>query len=190
MCPIKYPSSEAELRWSKWIEALRKDVECAFGIMKGRFRILKTGIRLHGTEAVDDLWATCCALHNMLLEADGLSAEWENGVKSDWEGEMGNHDAADIPMIFRRVGGSATTDLSGMGRGGDEDMTVRHFGAAAPPSPAPAPAANANAAAAGPAPTPVRSLSLREFRGKLIEHFEILWGRREVVWPSRNGVME
>jgi len=25
-----------EMRWSKWLESMRKDVECAFGILKGR----------------------------------------------------------------------------------------------------------------------------------------------------------
>lgn len=34
--PMKAPSTYEELRWSKWIESLRKDVECCFGILKGR----------------------------------------------------------------------------------------------------------------------------------------------------------
>jgi hypothetical protein len=34
--PIKDPSTIAELRWSKWLESMRKDVECTFGILKGR----------------------------------------------------------------------------------------------------------------------------------------------------------
>jgi hypothetical protein len=33
---IKSSSSEAEIRFSQWIESLRKDVECTFGILKGR----------------------------------------------------------------------------------------------------------------------------------------------------------
>ena len=70
---------------------MRKDAEDTFGIMKGRFRILKCGIRLHGVEATDKVWRTCCALHNMLLEADGLSAEWNTGVQSDWQGVLGQH---------------------------------------------------------------------------------------------------
>lgn len=31
-------------RWSKCVESIRKDVECTFGILKGRFRILKEHI--------------------------------------------------------------------------------------------------------------------------------------------------
>ena len=34
--PIKSPSTFDQLRWSKWLESLRKDVECTFGILKGR----------------------------------------------------------------------------------------------------------------------------------------------------------
>jgi DDE superfamily endonuclease len=94
--PFKASSSQAELRWSKWVESMRKDVECTFGILKGRWRILKTGIRLKGTDATDKVWMTCCALHNWLLDIDGLDSEWENGVPSDWEGEMGEHDLTDV----------------------------------------------------------------------------------------------
>ncbi len=75
---------------------MRKDVECTFGILKGRFRVLKTGIRLHKIEAVDKIWLTCCALHNLLLEADGLDEGRENGVPSDWVGELGEHSPEDI----------------------------------------------------------------------------------------------
>mmetsp|Transcript_2588 Transcript_2588/g.3868 ORF Transcript_2588/g.3868 Transcript_2588/m.3868 type:complete len:105 (-) Transcript_2588:443-757(-) len=60
--PSKYYYTYAEMRFSKWIESIRKDVECTFGIMKGRFRILKTGIALHGIEATDKVWMTCCGL--------------------------------------------------------------------------------------------------------------------------------
>jgi hypothetical protein len=55
---------------------MRKDVECTFGIMKGRFRILKSGIRLKGQEAGDKIFLTCCALHNWLLHVDGLDKHW------------------------------------------------------------------------------------------------------------------
>ena len=45
-----------ETRWSEWLESMRKDVECTFGIMKGRFRILKVGIRLHSVKAENNIW--------------------------------------------------------------------------------------------------------------------------------------
>jgi Plant transposon protein len=83
--PTKIPITKPELLWSEWLESLRKDVECTFGILKGRWRILKTGIHVHGVEAADNIWLTCCALHNLLLESDGLSNKWEQGERSDWE---------------------------------------------------------------------------------------------------------
>ena len=65
---------------------MRKNVEYTFGIMKWRWRILKTGIRVGGVEAVDKIWLTCCALHNLLLEINGLDKAWDGqGVPtSEW----------------------------------------------------------------------------------------------------------
>jgi hypothetical protein len=71
MPPLKESSNYGDIRWSKWLESMRKDVECTFGIMKGRWRILKTGIRIQGLDNIDHIWKTCCALHNWLLEVDG-----------------------------------------------------------------------------------------------------------------------
>ena len=81
-----------EICWSKLLESMRKDVECTFGILKGRWRILKSGIRHQGVDAVDKIWLTCCVLHNWLLEIDGLNAKWSeiSMPGSDWEGELGD----------------------------------------------------------------------------------------------------
>ena len=75
--PMKQTMYVTETRWSQWLESMRKDVECTFGILKGRWRILKSGIRLHGVDTADNIWMTCCALHNMLLEVDGNSESWD-----------------------------------------------------------------------------------------------------------------
>jgi hypothetical protein len=80
--PLKSTCNRAEMRFSEWPELLRKDVECTFGILKGRWRVRKRGIRVHNTEVVDNISLTCCALHNMLLDVDGLSKAWKNGVRS------------------------------------------------------------------------------------------------------------
>ena len=60
-------------QWSQWLESIRKDVECTFGILKKRFRILTSGIRVRKEACVTAIFETCCALHNQLLEYDG----WE-----------------------------------------------------------------------------------------------------------------
>jgi hypothetical protein len=53
IAPFKHTSSLKEYRWSEWLESMRKDVECTFGILKGRWRILKSGIRVSGHQATD-----------------------------------------------------------------------------------------------------------------------------------------
>ena len=47
-----------EHEFSEWLESIRKDAECTFGIMKGRFCVLKTGTRVHGHVATDRIWLT------------------------------------------------------------------------------------------------------------------------------------
>ncbi len=90
-----------EIRWSKWLESMRKDVECTFGILKGRWRILKSGIRIQGVDAVDNIWLTCCVLHNWLLEIDVLNAEWSEVSMPviDWEGDLGDCDFEGINVM-------------------------------------------------------------------------------------------
>ncbi|CAN0043663.1 unnamed protein product, partial [Pylaiella littoralis] len=70
--PTKWPTTDMETRWSRALESVRKDVECFFGILKGRFRILKLGILFQNLEDIDNMFFTCCVLHNMLHAFDGL----------------------------------------------------------------------------------------------------------------------
>ena len=69
--PMKHTNFRNEIHFSEWIESMRKDVECTFGILKGRWRVLRYGIKLWGINNTDKIWLTCCALHNWLLEIDG-----------------------------------------------------------------------------------------------------------------------
>jgi hypothetical protein len=115
--PHKHTVHQSEIHcWSRWLEAMQKDVECTFGILKGRWQVLKSGIRLWGVEACDKVWLTCCALHNWLLEVDGMEEQWES--------EMGQFEhAGDEPHhSLGHLSGrqeSQTYDTSGMGRGND-----------------------------------------------------------------------
>ena len=111
------------MRFSKWLESMQKDVECTFGILKGRFRILKTGIPLHGVEATDRIWMTCCALHNFLLREDRMDERWDS---SRYLGVEGHHYANDIQRYLGLdrpvrdvVLEQSLFDTSGMGPGDD-----------------------------------------------------------------------
>ena len=75
--PMKGPITFEEIRFSEWIESMRKDIECTFGSLKQRFHVLKHGIRLHKIANSDKVWSTCVSLHNMLLFIDGLDKGWE-----------------------------------------------------------------------------------------------------------------
>jgi hypothetical protein len=78
-CPNKYATAEFEAKWTKRIESVRKDVECTFGILKRRFRILKVPMPYRTKEDVDNIMFTCCVLHNILLDHDA----WEWTVRDD-----------------------------------------------------------------------------------------------------------
>jgi hypothetical protein len=173
--PMKETISRSEWRFSKWLESMRKDVECTFGIMKGRWRVLKAGIRVHGTIRADQIWKTCCALHNMLLESDGLNEQWT----SEWEGGLGDIATEEIPESVRTLlsSGSSTIDfsrydMSGMGYGDDvlmddeeEDLHVgveEHDISGA---------------------VKVHKMSMVQFRKKLVRHFEIAFTKKEISWP-------
>lgn len=67
MCAMKHTGSDKHALWSKGLESVRKDVQCLFGMLKGRFRILKTNILYKDSESINSVYFTFCVLHNMLL---------------------------------------------------------------------------------------------------------------------------
>jgi len=186
--PLKESFNRAEIRFSQWLESLRKDVECTFGILKGRWRILKTGIRLHNTEVADRIWLTCCALHNLLLDVDGLSSGWQNGIRSHWEGASGEFETDEIPDSIRRLihpDSIRTYDKSSCGynanvvpiwrhsynnnhdamvtEGQQQDIVLLNSGEG----------------------IAVNEIPMKQFRAMLIENFNILFHKEEIKWPKR-----
>lgn len=63
-------------KWSKHVESMRKDIECVFGILKKRFLILKYPVRVIEPKKIEDIFVTCCVLHNLLHDFDGYD-DWE-----------------------------------------------------------------------------------------------------------------
>lgn len=162
--PFKLTNTRADMAWSKWVEAMRKDVECTFGILKGRWRILKTPIRIHSHVTIDNIWFTCCAFHNMLLEVDGLRDGWEAGIHSDYEGRIGDLD-----------GNLAGTDAS--------KAYISKLRKRTRPAVPPTTLATSSA----PPFRRVRDIGFVAFRALLVRHFAEQWAANNVAWPSRNS---
>ena len=98
-CPLKHSAIKKDALWSEWAESVRKDVECTFGSLKGRFRCLKVPIFYNTRDVVDNMFFTCCIFHNLLLTFDGLDARWEKDI--NYAGRDGEHAAEDL-FIFRQ----------------------------------------------------------------------------------------
>ena len=89
--PVKNGVTYEVIRFFERLESTRNDVECFFGILKGRFRILRYGFRFQSITLCDKLFLTCCSLHNLLLDKDGLDKNWETGGQSHWNKDYNAH---------------------------------------------------------------------------------------------------
>jgi hypothetical protein len=150
--PFKFRSEKKILRWSEWIESIRKDVECTFGIMKKRWTILSSGIDARSIETVDQVWKTCCALHNILLVIDGRDAPWTD------EGDETNC------FAIQRLNSGDNEETKECDNLPENIADVVR---------------DVNAEA-----KPIRLMSLEDFRMKLVNHFDILYTNRKLVWPK------
>ncbi|KAG1439637.1 hypothetical protein G6F56_012229 [Rhizopus delemar] len=68
------PKTAKEKLFSKAQEAVRKDVERAFGVLQSRFAIVAGPARMWNQKSLHDIMTTCIILHNMIVEC-----ERENG---------------------------------------------------------------------------------------------------------------
>jgi len=86
-CPLKHTSKLGHTLWSCQLESVRKDIECTFGILKVRFRVLQHPLPYMAKDwntyrsRIDNIVWTCCVLHNLLLRHDGLEFLW---TKADY----------------------------------------------------------------------------------------------------------
>ena len=77
ICPMLFRTDMHDVFWSEWIESVRKDVECTFGILKNRFRILKNPFQHHSLDLMEDVFVVCGMIHNVLLIVDN---KWESRI--------------------------------------------------------------------------------------------------------------
>ena len=130
----------------------------------------------------DSIWKTCCALYNMLLDADGLSDGWENGVRSEWETE--EDCTQDLPFALRRLikpGSSRNLDISGIGYGNDALTSTESVSTSTNNNEEDelnvVDSMGQNRFVA----RSVNKMSLQQFRSKLIRHFNIAFHKKNQV---------
>jgi hypothetical protein len=137
------------------------------------------------TAATYAIWMTCCALHNHLLEVDGLDKKWTRGVSSDYEKEAYRLSMDEFRQAYgASVGTNTTTDFDNAGMGHDGDVD----------SPLPSTIDSSILSDDGDNMVPSRSTTTaapivrKQSETLLLELFCILLPRKVIRWPSRIGL--
>ena len=94
-----------EQRFTERLESVRKDVECVFGIMKKRWRVLRLPFLSTDAKQIEEVFKCCAALHNMLLKFDGRDNIGE--LDDDWLRADIEADDAQIGQATIRCGAEA-----------------------------------------------------------------------------------
>ena len=153
--PSKSTPYRDEMAWSNWLESVRKDVECTFGKLKGRFRILATASRLCNITQMDDVWKTCCALHNILMDHDD-QRNITNADDISWEGIETLQRNTVSNMEHRNFECDLFVDENNI----TGDATYPNGGNI----------------------IPIKKLQLQEFKKRLVKHFAICKTLQQVHW--------
>ena len=143
-------------------------MECTFGIMKGRFCILRNGIRFHSIEKCDQVWLTCCALHNRLLFVDGLHENWDIGKLSTWGKNYNKCNRRSMPFALQRLH-SNTKKCNDIEIDSNELPTNK----------------STYDKYTIDGKRVVKNMPLSIFQDRLVEHFDIRFKKNDIVWPKR-----
>ena len=66
--PIYFASTRAQSNFAQRQEAVRKDVERAFGVLQARFGIIKNPARILDKVKIGKIMRACIILHNMIVQ--------------------------------------------------------------------------------------------------------------------------
>ncbi|XP_071688693.1 protein ALP1-like [Rutidosis leptorrhynchoides] len=72
------PTDDPRIKFTRFQASVRKDVERAFGVLQGRFHILRLAAHTMSVNKMRRVIDCCIILHNMVLEDQGFAL-------SDWE---------------------------------------------------------------------------------------------------------
>ena len=70
---IRLPQGEKNSLFAKTQEAVRKDVERAFGVLQARFAVVKNPSKLWDKDKIANIMRACIILHNMIVEDERSS---------------------------------------------------------------------------------------------------------------------
>ena len=126
------------------------------------------------------------------MEIDGYDKTWENGLRSDWESELGDHEYNDVVRFepnfamsrLNNPGEVRNYDTSGLGVGTDifNDDTLDHIDDVINETSC----VSRNVDTSGNDFTYVFSIDQDGFCSKLVSHFDIMFQKNMIVWPSYN----
>lgn len=178
MNPFSSGCSADEKRWSEWLESVRKDIECTFGILKCRFRLFDMPLRLHRFEDIHNAWKMACILHNMLITYAGNDLQdWERSL--NWAFIDPNYDTVEDNGIERE-------ELTQMNDYFEEEgirmftRRARGFGQHVPVAYDTTPDGNE-----------FKGSNIYDYYDKrklLVDHFNFHYKLGLVKWPRRSGV--
>jgi len=115
ICGVKNSVQVPVANFAARAESVRKDVECLFGRTKKRFRVLRVPFLFKSQAHIENTFRFCMALHNMLLEYDGIADIGQD--EADWID-------ADVADHLRRV-----QEKVKQGNAGVDDATRTGYGA-------------------------------------------------------------
>ena len=67
-CGLKTSSDDDYVLWRRKMESVRKDIECYFGRLKQRFKVLRIPNQLTSKNQIDNMMFTIVAIQNMMLD--------------------------------------------------------------------------------------------------------------------------
>ena len=74
---ISDPVGNIEKNFSKWQESARKDIERAFGVLQGEFKVLSKPMQALQPDVIGAIMSTCLICHNMNVEDRVMGEEVE-----------------------------------------------------------------------------------------------------------------
>ena len=132
--------------------------------MKQRFSILRYGVRLNDVKDVDNIWLTCCALHNKLIFIDDQDKDWV-GKRKLTTSNINSNDSNEYPVFsFARL----NRNLSEVSN--DNESLIN-------------PSVFDEYTIGG--HRIVKNIPLKLFKQYLVNHFDIKFNENSIKWPSQ-----